>query len=211
MGEHASVPCTEENGIGTAPIMEFVNTVQQLRQTRTVTGNKEHASVPCTEGNGIGMAIMDIVNTIRRLRQTRTLTGNKENTNVIHPEEVGIGMAIKDGATTIRRLPTQATIGLHRTQGTPATIRRLPTQATIRPQPTPIPPQNTMATIAKQINAAATGHSLRMEFVYRRTRVSWTHAARNARNGDGHAKHLAQQTERTATFKNNMAHEQIEL
>ena len=82
-------------------------------------------------------------------------------------------------------------------------IRRLPTQATIRPQPTPIPPQNTMATIAKQINAAATGHSLRMEFVYRRTRVSWTHAARNARNGDGHAKHLAQQTERTATFKNN--------
>jgi hypothetical protein len=90
-------------------------------------------------------------------------------------------------------------------------IRRLPTQATIRPQPTPIPPQITMATIAKQINAAATGHSLRMEFVYRRTRVSWTHAARNARNGDGHAKHLAQQTERTATFKNNMAHEQIEF
>ena len=50
-----------------------------------------------------------------------------------------------------------------------------------------------------------------MEFVYRRTRVSWTHAARNARDGDGHAKHLAQQTERTATFKNNMAPEQIEF
>jgi hypothetical protein len=100
--------------------MEFVNTVQQLRQTRTVTGNKEHASVPCTEENGIGTApIMEFVNTVQQLRQTRTLTGNKENTNVIHPEEVGIGMAIKDGATTIRRLPTQATIGLHRTQGTP--------------------------------------------------------------------------------------------
>ena len=68
---------------------------------------------------GIGMAIKDGATTIRRLRQTRTLTGNKENTNVIHPEEVGIGMAVKDGATTIRRLPTQATIGLHRTQGTP--------------------------------------------------------------------------------------------
>ena len=139
----------------------------------------------------------------------RSLTGNKEHASVPCTEENGIGISI--GATTIRRPPTQATIGLHRTQGTPATIRRLPTQATIRPQPTPIPPQNTMATIAKQINAAATGHSLRMEFVYRRTRVSWTHAARNARNGDGHAKHLAQQTERTATFKNNMAHEQIEF